>query len=174
MAVPRERLFAKNEIGKCGMNIRSVEPKDYEAYCALAVEADELHSENAPRYYKSSHPPRPREYFSALLNDPNRGVFVAEIDGEAVGYINLESKTDPDLPVLVPMRWTNISEVVVGRKHQRKGVGHALIEKGKEGASRQGSQDLRLSVADFNEGAKAFYQQEGFKAKIQTLTFFLS
>lgn len=152
------------------MEIRLAEPKDYRAYCALATEVDLLHTENAPRYYRSpGTPPRSLEYFDSVLQDPQQAIFIAENEGEAAGYVQLGTRTEPDLPILVPMNWTNISDIVVGKKFQRKGIGKALVEQAKIWARQKGSKDLRLTVASFNESAQAFYEREGFGVKHQVL-----
>jgi len=152
------------------MLIRPAGSEDYAAYCALASEADGLHSENAPRYYRQGHrPSRPREYYDSVLADGTKGIFVAEIDGEVAGCIHLEERVEPNLPVLVPMKWVQVSEIMVGKNSQRRGVGRALMQQAKTWARERGCKDLRLTVADFNTGAKEFYLQEGFRTKSETL-----
>jgi ribosomal protein S18 acetylase RimI-like enzyme len=148
------------------MVIRPAESKDYQAYCDLASEADLLHVLNAPRYYRCDcSPSRPPEFFDSIIRDPEKKLLVAEMEGETVGVLHLEVRFDPDLPVLVPMKWAHISEIIVGKKHQRQGVGKALIRQAVLWAKEHDCQDLRLSVANFNEGAKDFYKSEGFGVK---------
>ena len=148
--------------------------KDHDAYCALVSEADALHAQKASRYYRfAGLPSRSKEYFESLLKDPNKAIFLAEFKGSVAGYAHVEARTEPDVPVLVPMKWTNISDIVVGEKFQRKGVGKALMTRAKSWAKEMGSKDVRLSVADFNETAKAFYKKEGFNVKHEVLAFSL-
>lgn len=152
--------------------VRLATTKDHDAYCALVSEADALHAQKASRYYRfAGLPPRPKEYFESLLNDPAKAVFLAEFQGSVAGYVHVEVRTEPAVPVLVPMKWTNVSDIVVGEKFQRKGVGKALMAKAKLWAKEMGSKDVRLSVADFNETAKVFYKKEGFNVKHHVLAF---
>jgi ribosomal protein S18 acetylase RimI-like enzyme len=152
------------------MLIRSAESKDYQSYCDLTAEADLLHSENASRYYRATVlPSRPREFFDAILKDSEKMLFVAEIEGKMAGVVHLETRVEPDLPVLVPMKWAHISEIIVAKKFQRQGVGKALMRQSVQWSKEQGCRDLRLSVSDFNEGAKDFYKSEGFGVKHQVL-----
>jgi ribosomal protein S18 acetylase RimI-like enzyme len=152
------------------MLIRPAESKDYQAYCDLASEADLLHAQNASRYYRATvSSSRPRGFFDAILKDPEKMLFVAEIEGKTVGMVHLETKVEPDLPVLVPMKWAQISEIIVGKNHQRQGIGKALMQQAVLWAKEKGCKDLRLSVAHFNEGAQDFYRAEGFGVKHHVL-----
>jgi ribosomal protein S18 acetylase RimI-like enzyme len=153
------------------MLIRPAESKDYQAYCDLASEADLLHAQNASRYYRATvSSSRPRGFFDAILKDPEKMLFVAEIEGKTVGMVHLETRVEPDLPVLVPMKWVHISEIIVDKIFQRQGVGKALMRQAVLWAKEKNCQDLRLSVSDFNEGAKNFYKSEGFGVKHVVLT----
>jgi|SRR5579859_6607971 len=156
------------------MKIRPAAPRAFEAYCALVFEADALHTKNAPRYYRPpGSPARPRDYFDSLLQNPDRALFIAEMEGQIAGYVHLEARREPDIPILVPMDWVNVSDIVVAKRFQRQGVGHALLEHAKAWTKQRGAKDLRLSVATFNEEAKDFYRKEGFQVKHEVMAFFL-
>jgi len=156
------------------MKIRPATPQDYETYCALVSEVDALHTKNAPRYYRPpGSPARPRNYFDSLLQNPDRALWIAEIDGQIMGYVHLEVRKEPDIPILVPMDWVNVSDIVVAKKFQQQGIGHALMEQAKTWAKQRGAKDLRLSAAAFNEEAKDFYRKEGFQTKHEVMALFL-
>ena len=152
------------------MKIRPATPQDFENYCVLISEADELHAHNAPRYYQDpGSPARPKAYFDSMLQKPDRALFMAEMDGRLAGLVLLELRAEPPLPLLVPMKFVSIAEIVVGREFQRKGVGHTLVEQAKIWARQKGAKDLRLSVAAFNRIARDFYQKEGFTVKHEAM-----
>lgn len=152
------------------MLIRPARPEDYEAYGSLTVEADALHADLAPRYYRKTVPPsRSREYFESVLGSPRQAMFVAEIDGEVIGVVNLEAREDPDIPVVVPMKWVQVMEIIVTQAHQRKGVGKALVRQAAQWAREKRCADLRLSVSEANTHAKDFYRALGFGIKHEVL-----
>lgn len=154
------------------MKIRPAIPQDFESYCALVSEADELHTKNAPRYYQDPGvPARPRAYFDSMFHKPDRALFLAERDGRPAGIILLELRTEPAMPILVPMKFVSVAEIVVAQACQRKGVGHALMEQAKVWAKQRGAKDLRLSVAVFNRTARDFYVREGFGVKHEVMAF---
>jgi ribosomal protein S18 acetylase RimI-like enzyme len=156
------------------MAVRPAKASDYEAYCALVREVDELHAQGAPRYFQSvQEPARSRAYFESLLHDPAKALFIAELDGRAAACMHLEARTQPELPFLVQMQWTNVSDIVVGREFMRKGLGRELIEEAKAWAKSKGSKDLRLTVSQFNVGAQAFYEELGFVPMHQQLALHL-
>jgi GNAT superfamily N-acetyltransferase len=106
-----------------------------------------------------------------MFQNLDRALFVAEMDGQAVGIVLLELRTEPALPMLVPMRSVSVAEIVVGKNFQKKGVGHALMEQAKTWAKQHGAKDLRLSVAAFNRTARDFYAKEGFAVKHEVMAF---
>jgi GNAT superfamily N-acetyltransferase len=145
------------------MEIRLARDTDFEGFCRLVAELDSLHEKNVPRYYRmSSVPPRSKDFFSSLITNPAKAVLLAVQGDEMAGYLYLEARTEPPVPVLVPMQWANILETVVTKKFQRQGVGKLLMEHARRWAKENGCRDLRLSVFEFNEAAQAFYKSEGF------------
>lgn len=151
------------------MDIRRGENKDYDAYCRLAGELDQYHFENAPRNFRVSAPPvRSLEYFQSIIQYRDHAFFVAEIDGQVVGYIHVEESEDPHLPTVVPMAWAKIAEFSVDAKHRRKGAGKALLEKAKTWSAEHGFRDIRFCVNAFNNDALSFCVRSGFLLKNQT------
>ncbi len=80
-------------------------------------------------------------------------VFVATLKGQVIGYISLGRR------VFALM----IDSIIVGRNHQRKGVGRKLVEKAKEYAKTQGFHVVRTDTGTFMEYAIKFYLACGFE-----------
>ena len=157
------------------VQIRSAIAADYPAYLELVAQVDQLHAEKAPRYYRlAGQPVRTKDFYLAILNDPKRTILLAVQGPQVLGYAHIESRVEPDIPVLVPMAWANVSDLVVDSAHQRKGVARTLLQAVKVWAREQGCKDLRLSVAGFNTAATELYASEGFQLKHQVLAFPLS
>jgi ribosomal protein S18 acetylase RimI-like enzyme len=58
-----------------------------------------------------------------------------------------------------------ITELIVTREYQGKGVGALLVEEAKRLARTMGCEELDVSVEVDNEQAKGFYEKLGFKKK---------
>ena len=80
-------------------------------------------------------------------------VFVATVSDQIVGYISLGRR----IFALI------IDSIIVGRSHQRKGVGRKLVEKAKEYAKSQGFHVLRTDTGTFMDYAIKFYIACGFE-----------
>jgi predicted N-acetyltransferase YhbS len=70
-------------------------------------------------------------------------VLVATLKGEVVGYITLRRNIFSLF----------IDSIIVGRKHQRRGIGRALIEKARAHTRNEGLQVLRTDTASFMDYA---------------------
>ena len=93
------------------------------------------------------------EHFMALLKRPERTLFIAELDGHAVGkahiYWEAKGARFSDIAILPPM--------------QHKGYGRALLSYCINHALIKGKFDLSLDVEAQNQNALTLYQALGFK-----------
>jgi ribosomal protein S18 acetylase RimI-like enzyme len=61
--------------------------------------------------------------------------------------------------------YASITELIVSKEAQRKGIGQVLVEEAKRLARTMGCEALDVSVEVDNEQAKGFYEKLGFKKK---------
>lgn len=95
--------------------------------------------------------------FEYLLASSFYRIFVAEIDGKVVGYVNGSDYCTAYMP---PMK--NLMALAVLPECQGKGCGAALLAKAEEWAKEDGCQGVRL-VSGYNRtGAHAFYESQGY------------
>lgn len=87
-----------------------------------------------------------------IVASPCDQQWVAEVDGEIVGFMGTGSGRDDDAP-----RRRELYAIFVLTAHQRAGLGQALIESG------IGTDPAFLWVATDNERAHAFYRRNGFE-----------
>lgn len=92
-----------------------------------------------------------------LVEDWQRGegFFVAEIDGEVRGYVDL-----------LAQRWQQlgwVANVAVDRAYRRRGLGSALVRHARQWAREQGLQAVLAETTTKNYPALSFYQRLGFQ-----------
>ena len=151
--------------------IREATEGDFEALCTVVDEVDELHRRALPHRFKASEgPARPSEYFVDAIRADDVGLFVAEIAGQMVGLVHVIVKDVAAMPILVPRRYAVVENLVVLRRHRRRGVGRALLERAEGWARAKGATSIELNVYAFNQGARTFYAERGFRILSHHLT----
>jgi ribosomal protein S18 acetylase RimI-like enzyme len=104
--------------------------------------------------------PRPRPPYGPFFHAGNRPreFLVAELAGEAVGYIKLARPT----PLASNGHVRQIQGLVVDAPARGRGVGRALLRAAMAEARRQGASRITLRVLGHNAPARALYASEGF------------
>jgi 8-oxo-dGTP diphosphatase len=87
-------------------------------------------------------------------------VLVAEIDGEAVGFLALSF-----VPVLSGLR-ALIDDLAVDPTYRRQGIGAALVEAAVQRANLRGATHLLVDTSRGDPAARDFYQACGFEAGV--------
>lgn len=145
-------------------SIRKATSEDYAAFCYLMNELDAWHRDNLPHIFqKPNGPAREEVYYRGLPNDENIGLFVAEVDGELVGFVHTIIKNTPDFPIFIPRRFAIIDGIAVRSDFKGRGVGKRLMDTAHEWALAEGATAVELNVYEFNEPAIAFYQKLGYE-----------
>jgi ribosomal protein S18 acetylase RimI-like enzyme len=83
--------------------------------------------------------------------------FVAEVDGEIVGFVGVGPSRDSDAE-------GELYTIYVHPGHWRGGVGRELIRAGEERMRELGYRRVVLWVLDGNERAQRFYESEGWSS----------
>ena len=86
-------------------------------------------------------------------------VFVAEDEGEIVGFAVVGHGGEEDMPP----RTGELCGLYVLRSHQKKGIGKELFEMAEKRLSSLGYKRMLLWVLDTNLDAQAFYERMGMK-----------
>ena len=145
------------------MLIRPAAPSDFEAYTALFLEINDYHAEAVPHIFRSIRtPPRSRDEYEAILEDPTQAIFVAEVDGAVAAYLHLVLREAFAHPIMVPRRYVVVDTVTVAAAHRRQGIARALMALAEDWARDQGADAIELNVWDFNGPARAMYAELGY------------
>lgn len=146
------------------MIVRRAQSDDYEAVMALLREADVLHAQILPGYFK---PPRraarTREELGRLLGAKDEALYVA--DDPAAGVLALchvQIYDTPAMATMVAKRRAHIDNLIVTEAARRRGIGRQLVDAGAGWAREQGARELLLTVWAGNTAADRFYEALGF------------
>lgn len=101
-----------------------------------------------------------REMLGDALDLPREGskVLIAEAEGEPVGFVHLESRTEE----LTREHYGYVAELAVRRDAEGSGAGRALLEAAESWATERGHRFLALHVFAANSGARGFYEHLGY------------
>jgi GNAT superfamily N-acetyltransferase len=106
-----------------------------------------------PRHMKVVYPRNLAQLTEDLQRD--EGFFVAELDGEVRGYVDL-----------VAQPWQRMVRVVnlgVDHDYRRRGIGTALMRRAREWTVEQGARALLAEMTTKNYPAISFYRKLGFQ-----------
>lgn len=113
----------------------------------------------AIRWTYSTVPPYTRRYppeeidYRSYLNDPDKAVYLATLDGRAAGQVRLSCAWN---------RFAWVEDLVVDAGCRKQCVGRALLEQAAQWARLKNLAGIRLETQNTNPGACRFYQRCGF------------
>jgi ribosomal protein S18 acetylase RimI-like enzyme len=100
------------------------------------------------------------EAWAEEFDDTRYRFRVAEADGEIVGYLKLGPSA---LPYETTARAIELRQLYVLKERHGTGLAAALTDWGIAEATRQGNEELYLTVYTDNHRAKRFYERYGFE-----------
>lgn len=98
------------------------------------------------------------EKLGKLLAGGKDKILIAELDGQAVGYVHLNG-----YDVLYADHMKNIMGIAVSRQHRRMGIGGKLLRAAEAWAREDGASGVRLVSGESRKGAHAFYRSLGYE-----------
>ena len=132
--------------------IRTAEPEDWRAVAALLEEL------GRPAVLSTPDEEHHRDRFLDYLQRTDAVALVADIDGDIVGFTNVEVRHR--LNVALPQAW--VPDLVVTEHHRGRGVGRALLERAEDLARRRGCWGIALESARWRLDAHTFYATMGW------------
>ena len=102
------------------------------------------------------------EYFERILNEENGRAWLAEDDGQPVGYLIGKIATKVPKSRTIKKR-AILDNMFVLKKYRNKGIGGRLVKKFITWAKENGADNLRVTAFAGNKGAIRFYRQNRFR-----------
>jgi ribosomal protein S18 acetylase RimI-like enzyme len=107
-------------------------------------------------------------FLGTQLREPDVAVFVAEQDGDVIGYVYAG---------IEPQSWKELREeagfvhdIVVDERGRRSGLASRLMETAAEWLASRGMQRVVLSTAEGNVGAQQLFARLGFRRTMVEMT----
>ena len=146
------------------ITIRPATPDDYEGLLQVLRELDEHHLAEHPELFRRPDgPSRAREYIEELIQNPDKFLLVAEEAGAVLGFAEGLILRAGNFPVLKPRSWVHLDNIAVLEARRGCGIGKLLLAEVRRWAAGRGLSRIELKVYRFNEGARAFYDGQGFR-----------
>lgn len=155
--------------------IRPAKVHDIDALCDLYYDFHELHVGGVPTHLRSLGRREQwdrtsiREALSKIIERDDSEVFVVEAAGTLVGLVEVHARQDPEEATLVRHRCVELQSLMVSAPFRRCGIGTELLAAARGWALEKGAAEIRLSVWEFNEEARLFYEAAGFRTLKRTM-----
>ena len=146
-----------------GVEIRQAAEADFDQVGRIFADELKFHINLLPDRFQIADPIMTKEWFREIINNANKNLLVAEQNGELIGLIQIQLRTNPDDPIFVPRRYAYLDEVAVLTSHRGLGVGRSLMAEAHNWIAAQGIQEVELNVWESNKGAIAFYEGLGYQ-----------
>ena len=128
------------------------------------MDVQRLHAEHHPHIFKMPQSADfAASFFDEMLADPTTTIYIAEEDGQALGYIfcNLIERTESLFTY--SNRFLHIDQISVRLDAQGRGAGTALMYQVERLARELGVSKIQLDSWKFNNQAHAFFEALGFE-----------
>ncbi|MDA3850824.1 MAG: GNAT family N-acetyltransferase [Spirochaetaceae bacterium] len=146
------------------ITIRKAGERDYTFIENLFAYSDELHRNHHREIYAAPQSPsRNRDYYLSLINGDGDVFLVAEYQGKPCGFIYGYIEEAGKISIHKKRRYAVVDNVVVHPEYQRKGIARKLLKAFEKWAIEEKLDQIELEVFSFNKGAKALYEDLGFR-----------
>lgn len=147
------------------INIRSAELRDIPELGRLLYEVHKVHSDVRPDLFKAGARKYTDEQLEEILQSGERPVFVAEQDGQVVGYAFCIPKQFVGDRSMTDVRTLYIDDLCVDEAARGKHIGTKLYDFVLDFAKRQGYYNVTLNVWADNKAAVKFYEKIGLRVQ---------
>ena len=106
-------------------------------------------------------------YYGSRTQAENAAVFLAEIEGQVVGFAYMEYEPVLYAELATKVAW--LHDIYIEPELHGSGAGRELIEAIRNEAHRQGANKVLLSVSVKNENAQKFFERSGFRTTMHEM-----
>lgn len=143
--------------------IRRAAESDMDVINKLLYQVLKVHSDARPELFKAGTKKYKDDELRAIIADDLRPIFVAEKDGEVVGYAFCVHQQYIDNNNMTDIKTLYIDDLCVDETARNAHVGRQLYEYVLDFAKEQGYYNVTLNVWADNVNAVKFYEKLGLK-----------
>jgi len=151
------------------VSIRPAKGQDIEALCDIYYDFHEFHVCGVPTHLRGlgDREQWDRSYLKGalarIIQSADAEIFLAEVGSTLAGFIEVYVRQDADEVTLVQHRYAELQSLMVSLPFRGNGIGTRLVEAAQQWARQKGAMEMRLGVWEFNEMAREFYENVGFR-----------
>ena len=145
------------------ITIRLASIADLDQVGRIFAEENRYHVELLPERFRVVEPIITHEWFASVLSTSTQALFVAEVDGQAVGVLLLREMQSPEDPIFRLRRYVTIEEIALSQPYRGRGIGRRLVKQAEQWALERGIGQIEVDVWERNQPAIAFYERLGFE-----------
>ena len=145
------------------MEIRFADGRDIPGMIDLLRQVGQVHHQIRPDLFRGGAQKYDEAALLGLLSDPNRPIFIAEMEGKVAGYAFCILQTTQNDPVLCDRRVLYIDDLCVEESCRGQGIAAALYSRVCEYARERKCHAVTLNVWCGNDSAMRFYEKCGLK-----------
>jgi diamine N-acetyltransferase len=128
-----------------------------------------LHVEQRPDYFRPTETAALIAWYRTLLEQAQARVWLAELDGSAVGYVLAVVQQRDATLFTRELRWCQIDQLAVAPAYRRRGIGRTLVEQAIADARADGIIQIEATCWSFNATAQEMFRGLGFSPRVVRL-----
>ena len=151
------------------INIRKAKTEDLARLEELYRELEEDAVLYQPEHFVFSPEGTRSEQMKDFLDSDTQAMFVAEDDGEVIGFAHVVLIKAKKVPCLKPETSLYLQDLVVTAEYRSRGIGTILLNEAKKYGKENGADFFRTQVFPQNTDGMRFYERNGFSTKMITI-----
>ena len=112
---------------------------------------------------------RTDEFFQSIFDSDTQDILVADMDGEAVGFVHVMILQQKKVSCLKPQSVVYMQDLCVRSDLRSKGIGSVLVKASKKYGKDRGVDFIRTQVFPGNVDGMRFYERNGFCEMMKTI-----
>ncbi len=112
---------------------------------------------------------RTDEFFQSVFDGENQDILVADIDGEALGFVHVMILQQKKVSCLKPQSVVYMQDLCVREDMRNNGIGALLVRAAKDYGKEHGVDFIRTQVFPGNVDGMRFYERNGFSEMMKTI-----
>lgn len=143
--------------------VRFARNEDLERVNELRKQVNDVHVEGRPDIFKPGFNEELQNHIYEIWEAEDKDIIVAEREGIVCGFACVQLVDRPENPFMNARKFYAVDEFGVDEAFRRQGVATELMAFIKADAQKKGFAKLELNMWEFNEDARAFYEEVGFQ-----------